>query len=197
MNSEEAGKYIKDVNDSYLKILSEDVEIEKKNKKRLNGMEPDKVEEAYRKMLSDAKLGGYSWETDKDDDKKKKKKGKNKTGRPVKEDKTGKLTEAKVKMTTVYLNKATKKSRNELMKWAKEKGASALFADPFHTKTAVSVDTNYAEAMAQEFPDIVKNMGGSVDYTKKKSALKPMGGKSGKITKELGYAPDYAEMYKG
>lgn len=194
MNSEEAGKYIKDVNESYLKILSEDVEAEKKNKKRLTGMEPDKVEEAYRKMLSDARLGGYSWETDKDDDdKKKKKKGKNKTGRPVKEA----LTESKVKMTTVYLNKATKKSRNELMKWAKEKGASALFADPFHTKSAVSVDANYAEAMAKDFPDIVKNMGGSVEYTKKKSALKPMGGGSGKITKELGYTPDYMEMYKG
>ena len=162
MNSEEAGKYIKDVNESYLKILSDDVEVEKKNKKRLTGMEPDKVEEAYKKMLID-----------------------------------GDLTEAKVKMTTVYLNKATKKSINELMKWAKEKGASALFADPFHTKIAVSVDTNYAEAMAQEFPDIVKNMGGSIDYTKKKSGLKPMGGKSGKITKELGYDPGYTEMYKG
>ena len=162
MNSEEAGKYIKDVNDSYLKILSEDVETEVKDKKRLLGLEPDKVEEAYRKMLID-------------------------------ED----LTESKVKMTTVYLNKATKGSRNELMKWAKEKGASALFADPFHTKTAISVDTSYAEAMAQDFPDIVKNMGGSVEYMKKKSALKPMGGKSGKITKELGYTPDYTEMYKG
>jgi len=51
--------------------------------------------------------------------------------------------------------------------------------------------------MAQEFPDIVKNMGGSIDYTKKKSGLKPMGGKSGKITKELGYDPGYTEMYKG
>jgi len=76
MNSEEAGKYIKDVNESYLKILSDDVEVEKKNKKRLTGMEPDKVEEAYEKILSDAKLGGYSWETDKDDDDKKKKKKK-------------------------------------------------------------------------------------------------------------------------
>lgn len=40
--------------------------------------------------VKEGKLGGYSWETDKDDDKKaadkkKKKKGKNKTGRPVKE----------------------------------------------------------------------------------------------------------------
>jgi len=54
MNSEEAGKYIKDINDSYLKILSEDVEIEKKRKKRLLGLEPDKVEEAYEKMLKEA-----------------------------------------------------------------------------------------------------------------------------------------------
>ena len=54
MNNEEAGKYIKDVNDSYLKILSEDVETEVKDKKRLLGLEPDKVEEAYRKMLKEA-----------------------------------------------------------------------------------------------------------------------------------------------
>ena len=53
MNSEEAGKYIKDVNDSYLKILSEDVETEVKDKKRLTGMEPDKVGEAYEKMLTE------------------------------------------------------------------------------------------------------------------------------------------------
>jgi len=54
MNIEETGKYIKDVNDSYLKILSEDVETEVKDKKRLLGLEPDKVEEAYRKMLKEA-----------------------------------------------------------------------------------------------------------------------------------------------
>jgi hypothetical protein len=55
MYNEKAGKYIKDVNDSYEKILKEDVEIELKEKKRLLGMEPDKVEEAYEKMLNDLK----------------------------------------------------------------------------------------------------------------------------------------------
>ena len=54
MNREETREYIKGVNDSYLKILSEEVETEIKNKKRLSGMEPDKVEEAYEKMLKDA-----------------------------------------------------------------------------------------------------------------------------------------------
>jgi len=54
MNSEETREYIKGINDSYLKILSEDVETEVKNKKRLLGLEPDKVEEAYRKMLKEA-----------------------------------------------------------------------------------------------------------------------------------------------
>jgi len=54
MNREETREYIKGVNDSYLKILSEEVETEIKNKKRLSGMEPDKVEEAYEKMLKEA-----------------------------------------------------------------------------------------------------------------------------------------------
>ena len=54
MNNEEAGKYIKGINESYLKILSEDVETKVKDKKRLSGMEPDKVEEAYEKMLKEA-----------------------------------------------------------------------------------------------------------------------------------------------
>lgn len=157
MYNDESRKYIKDINDSYLKIAEEDGKKHVKEKKRLEEEHKNLTFEAYKNMM----------------------------------------VESKVKMTTVYLNKATKGSRNELMKWAKEKGASALFADPFHSKSAVSVDANYAEAMAQEFPDIVKNMGGSVEYTKKKSALKPMGGKSGKITRELGYDPDYMEMYKG
>ena len=54
MNIEETKKYIKGVNDSYLKILSEDAEIELKNRKRLLGLEPDKIEEAYEKMLKEA-----------------------------------------------------------------------------------------------------------------------------------------------
>lgn len=55
MDNEKAKKYIKDVNDSYLKILSEDVENEAKEKKRLSGIEKDKVEEAYEKMLKEEK----------------------------------------------------------------------------------------------------------------------------------------------
>jgi len=54
MYNEKAGKYIKKVNDSYLKILNEDVENEVKEKKRLTGIEKDKIEEAYEKMMTEA-----------------------------------------------------------------------------------------------------------------------------------------------
>jgi hypothetical protein len=65
MYNEKAGKYIKDVNDSYLKILNEDVENEVKEKKRLTGIEKDKIEEAYEKMMTEAVLkGNQLWMTE-------------------------------------------------------------------------------------------------------------------------------------
>jgi hypothetical protein len=53
MYNEKAKKYIKDVNDSYLKILSEDVENEVKEKKRLTGIYKDNIEKAYEKMIKE------------------------------------------------------------------------------------------------------------------------------------------------
>lgn len=53
MDNEKSRKYIKEINESYLKILSEDVETEVKERKRLSGIEKDKIEEAYERMLKE------------------------------------------------------------------------------------------------------------------------------------------------
>jgi len=53
MNNEKTKEYISKVNDSYLKILSEDANAEVKEKNRLDEEHKDSVAEAYKKMFNE------------------------------------------------------------------------------------------------------------------------------------------------
>jgi len=110
----------------------------------------------------------------------------------------GYLNESKVKMTTVYITKNTKKIRDELMKWAKANNVPALYNDPFHPGLAVSVATDHIKALADEFDSsYLKSFGGEQEYMKKKDELKAVGGAGGKQTRGAfgGYKPTYEKMW--
>lgn len=108
------------------------------------------------------------------------------------------VSEAKVKMTSVYITKNTAKIRKALMKWAKEHKIPALYSDPFHPGQAVSISSDHLEALTDKFDSsFLKQIGSEHEYMMKKNQLKAVGGATGKQTRGMakGYKPTYDDMW--